>query len=60
MPRVLVHAVVEAWRGIVRNRAFGGVVIAILALGAGSAVVLVGLTDVRAAKIDPVVALRAD
>lgn len=46
MARVLVHAVVEAWRGIVRNRAFGGVVIAILALGAGSATALVGLTDV--------------
>ena len=45
MAHVLAHAVVEAWRGIVRNRAFGGVVIAILALGAGSAAALVGLND---------------
>lgn len=45
MAHVLAHAVVEAWRGVVRNRAFGGVVIAILALGAGSASALVGLTD---------------
>ena len=40
------HAVAEAWRGLVRHRAFGGFVIAILALGAGSATALVGLTDV--------------
>lgn len=45
MAHVLAHAVIEAWRGIVRNRAFGGVVIAILALGAGSAAALVGLND---------------
>jgi len=31
------HAVADAWRGLVRHRAFGGFVIAILALGAGSA-----------------------
>lgn len=45
MTHVLTHAVVEAWRGLVRNPAFGGAVIAILALGAGSATALVGLTD---------------
>lgn len=45
MAHVLAHAVVEAWRGLVRNPAFGGVIIAILALGAGSAAALVGLTD---------------
>lgn len=37
---------VEAWRGVIRHRAFGGFVIAILALGAGSATALVGLADV--------------
>lgn len=46
MARILAHAVVEAWRALVRNRAFGGAVVAILALGAGSASALVGLTDV--------------
>jgi putative ABC transport system permease protein len=40
------HAVAEAWRGLVRHRAFSGIVIAILALGAGSATALAGLTDV--------------
>jgi predicted permease len=38
-------AVAEAWRGLVRHRAFAGFVIAILALGAGSATALVGLAD---------------
>jgi hypothetical protein len=40
------HAVAEAWRGLVRHRAFGGFVIAIMALGAGSATALAGLMDV--------------
>lgn len=39
-------ALIEAWRGLVRRPAFGGFVIAILALGAGSATALVGLMDV--------------
>ncbi len=39
-------AVADAWRGLVRHRVFGGFVIAILALGAGSATALVGLADV--------------
>ncbi len=38
-------AVAEAWRGLVRHRAFAGFVIGILALGAGSATALVGLAD---------------
>lgn len=40
------RALTDAWRGLVRHRAFGGFVIAILALGAGSATALVGLADV--------------
>lgn len=43
--RVLEHSIVEAWRGVVRHRAFGGFVVTILAFGAGSATALVGLTD---------------
>jgi hypothetical protein len=50
------HAVTEAWRGLVRHRAFGGFVIAIMALGAGSATALAGLMDVWLVRAPPHVA----
>ena len=40
------HAIADAWRGLARNPAFGVLIVAILALGAGSATALVGLADV--------------